>query len=132
MPKLKKVMTSGGHFYGWRFDCPGCCRMHVLPTNETPPEVTKADRWTFSGDVEKPVFSPSVLSRQEMHEPPVTPENLEEWKRAPWPQTKVMHVCHSFIGCNGALPGQIIFLGDCTHALAGQTVDLPDLKGCDE
>jgi hypothetical protein len=27
------------------------------------------------------------------------------------------HVCHSFMSCNGAAPGQIVFLGDCTHAL---------------
>ena len=37
-------------------------------------------------------------------------------------------VCHSFVGCNGALPGQIIFLSDCTHDLAGQVVDLADLN----
>ena len=30
-------------------------------------------------------------------------------------------VCHSFIR-----DGRIQFLGDCTHHLAGQTVDLPD------
>jgi hypothetical protein len=25
-------------------------------------------------------------------------------------------------------PGRIQFLGDCTHALAGQTVDLPEIQ----
>lgn len=30
-------------------------------------------------------------------------------------------VCHSFITA-----GRIMFLDDCTHALAGKTVDLPD------
>lgn len=126
--KLKRVMTHGGDFYGLRFDCPGCGRMHLLPTDETPAHVTKADRWKFNGDYRRPVLSPSVLNRQEMHEPPVTAENLEEWKRNPWPQAKVMRVCHSFIGCNGAQPGQITFLSDCTHALAGQTVDLPEIE----
>ena len=29
--------------------------------------------------------------------------------------------CHTFV-----TDGRIQFLGDCTHALAGQTVDLPD------
>ncbi|MCL4695464.1 MAG: hypothetical protein KJ023_00155 [Burkholderiaceae bacterium] len=33
-------------------------------------------------------------------------------------------VCHSFVGCNGAQPGQIVFLSDCTHALAGQVREL--------
>ena len=31
-------------------------------------------------------------------------------------------VCHHFIR-----DGKIQFLGDCTHALRGQTVDLPDI-----
>jgi hypothetical protein len=31
-------------------------------------------------------------------------------------------VCHSFV-----TDGRIQFLGDCTHALANQTVELPDL-----
>jgi len=30
-------------------------------------------------------------------------------------------VCHSFV-----TDGRIQFLTDCTHALAGQTVDIPD------
>ena len=30
-------------------------------------------------------------------------------------------ICHSFV-----TDGRIQFLGDCTHKLAGQTVDLPD------
>jgi hypothetical protein len=31
--------------------------------------------------------------------------------------------CHSFL-----VDGQIQFLGDCTHALAGQTVPLPEIE----
>jgi len=31
-------------------------------------------------------------------------------------------VCHSFV-----TDGRIQFLGDCTHNLAGQTVDLPEI-----
>jgi hypothetical protein len=31
-------------------------------------------------------------------------------------------VCHSFV-----TDGRIQYLGDCTHAMAGQTVDLPDI-----
>lgn len=39
----------------------------------------------------------------------------------PWEQTKVEKVCHSFV-----TDGRIQFLADCTHDLAGLTVDLPD------
>lgn len=39
------------------------------------------------------------------------------------PDAGKTHVCHSFIR-----DGRIEFLSDCTHALAGQTVDLPDIE----
>ena len=51
--------------------------------------------WTFDGDLQKPSFQPSLLIRSERG------------------------VCHSFVK-----EGQIIFLTDCTHALAGRTVPM--------
>jgi hypothetical protein len=54
--------------------------------------------WTFNGDVERPTISPSILTWQ---------GDLSR--------------CHSFV-----TDGQIQFLSDCTHELAGQTVPLPD------
>lgn len=117
--KAKIIRDSEGLFYGIRFDCPGCrfsdghCAPHILPVNWLPPGETKEsphaagkDRWSFNGDFDRPVFGPSVLNAR----------------------NKRQYVCHSFVGCNGAQPGQIIFLGDCTHALAGQTVDLPEIE----
>lgn len=77
--------------------------------------------WGFNGDGDKPTLTPSVLVTRTTAEPPVTPENLDDWNRAPWPQTKRQFICHSFV-----TDGRIQFLGDSTHALAGQTVDLPD------
>lgn len=100
---------------GYTFDCPGCGCTHAIPVG-----AGKGPRWGFNGSVDRPTFTPSLLARWTRSEPPVTGDNLDEWKRAPWTQTKVAHVCHSFI-----TDGRIQFLGDCTHALAGQTVDLP-------
>ena len=97
------------------FHCPGCSTMHVVrvvPDGALP-------CWGFNGDHERPTFTPSVLVSGTYWEPEVTPENIAEWRRAPWPQHKVERVCHSFVR-----DGQIQFLGDCTHALAGQTVPL--------
>lgn len=54
--------------------------------------------WTFNGDMEKPTISPSLL---------VTGQ----------------YKCHSFIR-----DGQIQFLSDCDHALAGQTVPLEPIE----
>lgn len=140
MARAKIVLDSDGRVYGVKFHCPGCAliRGHspapiILPVRWTPPGMVQSDilashdHWDFNGDFDRPVFGPSVLSRQTMNEPPVTPENIEQWRKQPWEQHKVAHVCHSFVGCNGAQPGQIIFLNDCTHALAGQTVDLPEI-----
>lgn len=67
--------------------------------------------WTFNGDVKRPTFSPSVLVRYD-----VSPPNQH-----------LSIVCHSFV-----TDGRIQFLGDCTHSLAGQTVDLPPWTGFDE
>lgn len=63
-------------------------------------------RWTFNGDKGKPSFTPSLLQRSEYG-----PE------RRP-------RVCHLFL-----TEGRLHFCGDCTHGLAGQTVDLPDIDG---
>lgn len=108
MPRASAGQESRLHFW-----CPGCNDAHAIHLRE--------DGWSWNGDLERPTFSPSVLMRARYWEPPVTPENLDEWKREPWEQHPVDRVCHSFV-----IDGRIQFLGDCTHALAGQTVDLPE------
>jgi hypothetical protein len=119
--KAKIIRDSEGLFYGIKWLCPGCASVgrigvHILPVSWLPPResvesphVAGKPHWSFNGDMERPVFGPSVLS---------------QWDEGPDRSHKV---CHSFVGCNGAQPGQIIFLGDCTHKLAGQTVDLPEI-----
>lgn len=52
----------------------------------------------FNGDLNSPTVNPSLLENY----PP--------------------KVCHSFIR-----DGKIQYLGDCWHALAGQTIELPDI-----
>jgi len=90
--KVTEVKDTKGEHRGWMIFCPGCGHGHVYDT-----------RWTFNGDMNKPTFTPSYLSR---------------CKSGP---EKTLSVCHSFV-----TDGRIKFLNDCTHALAGQTVDLPD------
>ncbi|ATA53932.1 ammonia monooxygenase [Variovorax boronicumulans] len=107
--------AEGGRLTFW---CPGCDGAHQVAVG---PKLHENDaRWGYNGNPEAPTFTPSILVRSETWTPPVTAENLEEWRRAPWPQAKVPTVCHSYV-----TDGRIQFLGDCTHALAGQTVDLP-------
>lgn len=93
----------------YMFRCPGCDELHQFYVRQAtrPPEDNPAwafnPVWTFNGDVERPTFSPSLLVR---------------WEHGP---DREQHVCHSFVRA-----GRIQFLNDCTHALAGQTVDLPE------
>ena len=108
-----KLRTLEGGSVG--FWCPGCEGMHVVRIS------TSQDNWSFNGNGDKPTFQPSVLITSYQWNPPVTLENLETFNRAPWEQHKVARVCHSFV-----TDGRIQFLGDCTHSLVGQTVDLPD------
>lgn len=54
--------------------------------------------WSWNGDVEKPTLRPSIRNDFRPHEPLVN---------------------HVWI-----TDGQVIFLGDCSHELAGQTLDL--------
>ena len=95
------------------FWCPGCnCAHHV--------RVGSGNGWSYNGNPDSPTFSPSILVRAPMSIPPVTPENMDDYNKNPWPQTRIETICHSFI-----TNGNIQFLSDCTHALANQTVPLP-------
>lgn len=113
---------------GLSFWCAGCRERHTIWTGEGP-----GPRWSFNGDLEKPVFHPSLLVTWD------EPKNISDVdklnadiaaKRAHGtPIPYVSKRCHSFIGCNGAQPGQIIYLNDSTHSLAGQTVDMVPAPG---
>ena len=85
-----------------RFNCPGCgCAHAVQHGSDTGPN------WGWNKSLTKPTLTPSVL---------VSYSGADAGKNGAPPAT-----CHSFI-----VNGKIEFLGDCTHALAGQTVDLPE------
>ena len=74
------------------------CQEHHLVTINGPN--SRGACWDFNGNYEKPTLHPSVMVSS---------------------VTKV--VCHSFV-----TDGRIQFLGDSLHALAGQTVELPEIE----
>lgn len=123
--KLKVVTKVDGSSYGVSFMCPGCGDYHVIVTAEG-----ERCRWNFNGDMEAPVFSPSLLVRSGHYaydrETPDPNKTCYCTAEGDW-NDHYCYRCHSFIGCNGAKPGQIIFLGDCTHPNAGRIMDLPDI-----
>jgi hypothetical protein len=118
MGKLSQVLRNV-EGDGLMFWCPGCDGAHMIRHGDGP-----GPRWAWSGNAEKPTFSPSILVRGTE----ITPKgraDLDAWRAAgcprPAPELEtVPTVCHSFV-----TDGRIQFLNDCTHSLAGQTIDLP-------
>lgn len=108
--KLRKWATEDGSQEGLIYWCQGCDGPHQIRTKGA------GDSWGWNGDVERPVFTPSVRVSAPARRDPETGESTPE-----------RTLCHTFVGCNGAQPGEVIFLSDCSHALAGQVLPLPDL-----
>lgn len=93
------------------FMCPGCREMHQISVEGSP-------AWGFNGDYDRPTFTPSVLVRSKQIERDDRGKWTGEWVRDA-AGNPLDSVCHSFVR-----DGQIQFLTDCTHGLAGQTVPL--------
>lgn len=81
------------------FHCPGCEYGHHAAVNGN--KFENGAGWQWNGSLDAPTLMPSLLINKEAHPP--SPR------------------CHSFIK-----DGKIQFLADCTHKLAGQTVEIPD------
>lgn len=98
MPKVSEISNEKGSYI---FQCPGCGYAHKINT------VKRDDGWPvwgFNHNLESPTVTPSIL---------VTYDHGENYEKK---------VCHSFVK-----DGKIQFLSDCTHKLAGQTVELPEI-----
>lgn len=111
MNKLEYIKTENITSADYLFFCPGCEVHHaVWTTNETNGCV-----WNFNGNLELPTFQPSIkISYPTFHEIDENGFGKEG--------TNYTHICHTFI-----TDGKIQFLSDCTHKLAGQTIDMLDI-----
>lgn len=98
MAKLYKIQDWEPGLADLYFHCPGCKCDHGVWTTRNEHPV-----WDFNGDMDKPTFKPSIM---------VTAR-----------YKGIDNICHSII-----TDGKIAFQGDCTHDLAGQTVELPDIE----
>lgn len=115
---MNRVRLVDGHV---SFKCPGCHLHHTLPVQDAP------NAWGFNGNLERPTLSPSILARGGCCYDPLW--HQQERRGEPCDKGQpgedgisMCHLCHSFV-----IDGRIQFLPDCTHGLAGQTVDLPEL-----
>lgn len=101
--------AEDGSLWFW---CTGCNTPHSLNVGTGP-----GPRWGYNGNAEAPTFTPSVLVKgtqrltEAEHQALLAGIHVE-----PRP-----FVCHSFV-----TDGRIQYLGDCTHSLAGQTIELPE------
>lgn len=86
------------------FWCPGCNAPHQIAHG-----AGKGPRWGWNGRSDAPTFTPSVLVTY--HANPDAANEFAEWR--------VARRCHTFV-----TDGRIQYLGDCTHALAGQTINM--------
>jgi hypothetical protein len=81
----------------YAFHCPGCGCGHAVTVNGKKNGCNAS--WGWNGSMDKPTFTPSINCNAD----------------AP------KYHCHSFVK-----DGMIQFLGDCFHALASQTIEIPD------
>jgi hypothetical protein len=96
--RLLHPWSGGDGSAGFHYWCPGCEGPHGVRI--TAAEGTAQACWTYDGNEEAPTFGPSILTRGGAN-----------------PKL----VCHCYVKL-----GQIQFLSDCTHALAGQTVPMEE------
>lgn len=103
------------------FWCPGCNEAHAVI-------VDGSRGWSWDGSEEAPTINPSILVRGVKIEGGdaeldriLDTYKLPEDRERMLADKRINTVCHSFVRA-----GAIEFLSDCTHALAGQTVPLPE------
>lgn len=111
------------HFEGGRlsFRCPGCQDIHTVNAGADagPP------CWGWNGSLERPTLSPSILAKSGHFASGHRPGEDGCWcdynrEHPEAPVSFACYFCHSFVE-----GGRIRFLPDCSHSLAGQTVELP-------
>lgn len=121
MSALSKILRDTED-NGLIFMCPGCGKRHMIKHG-----VGEPPRWVWNGNAEKPTFSPSILVKgSELTDKGW--RDYDNWCEAGHPKRSepfdsTPTICHSFV-----TDGRIQFLNDCTHELAGQTVDIPEWK----
>ena len=98
MLKIRKRSEPG--WYHFEFNCPGCGYFHGFYVEK---EGYSGPKWNYNNDPINPTVTPSILMSTSF--------------------AGVPYICHSFI-----TNGKIQFLSDCTHRLAGQTVELPEIE----
>lgn len=111
-------VIEGGQVAFW---CEGCKSAHAI-------SIAGNGAWGFNGDYDKPTFTPSVLVTSGHYTKDWAERKAKNPAQDCWCTFNQKHPgitsfkcfsCHSFV-----TNGSIQFLADCTHELAGKTVQL--------
>lgn len=121
MGQLSAKLRGGGETL--TYWCQGCEITHSVRVR--PDGKNEGAAWGFDWNLDHPTFSPSVLTTSGHY------MSSHKLGKPCWCTFKEQHPgrrspscfrCHTFIR-----GGMVEFLGDCSHALAGQTLPLPPL-----
>lgn len=96
MKVIDQIECGGGT--GFMYWCPACRFHHHVAIK--PAKLENGASWTWNNSHDKPTFSPSIVVKVEF-------------------KNRSSLVCHSYVK-----NGQIQYLSDCTHQLAGQTINM--------
>lgn len=102
---VRKVKDFKGNHLGHMVFCPACKCGHLFDS-----------RWWFNGNFTKPTFRASMLVKGTV---PITDDEHTMIMNGEKFEPKKL-ICHSFV-----TDGKIKFLGDCTHDMKNQEVQLP-------
>lgn len=111
MARTKLVNEVKGIYH---IQCLGCGYEHEIYTKV---KNYSGAQWSFSGTLDKPTFSPSINYTWGYMVKGLSPEDYKFYRGE-----NRGGACHFFVR-----DGKIQYLGDCTHHLKGQTIDLPDI-----
>jgi hypothetical protein len=97
--QLRNVTDGDIRYTALMFVCPGCEKLGGSGLHMLPVNSPQTSpSWGWNENLEKPTLTPSILTKYDDR------------------------VCHSFL-----TDGVFEFLSDCSHELAGQKVEIPDL-----
>ena len=118
MAKLMIVENDPGRLM---FQCPACGNCHAFFVGTGP-----GPRWQWNGSMDTPTFTPSLLV-QGTEMTAQGKADYEAWCKGGYQKPSPVKFdssptrCHSYV-----TDGKIQFLADCSHAMAGKTVDIPE------
>lgn len=115
--KLRSYGTSGTS-RGFAHWCPACGEAHIFITEQ---RQAGGPQWTFDGNFDAPTFGPSMKITGKQTVQDDKGEWTGEWVRDESGATLDL-CCHYYLRA-----GMLDYLNDCTHALKGQKIELPEL-----